>query len=262
MRVHKYAAITVMVGLAIGFTPGTATAKAHKCGVVDHRAAAGATIDDNTLEGVTSNAKRGFRSEIDGRVLLDGYTIYHENTWEQYTTGTGTPETSTAAYVDGLTTLDNNQQVPLMNEVITQVRRHDGKILMELDEPDAWTVPAIAGLVDTLKARNVWDQWIFTGTKGALSRLKEAAPNANVRYRKDNDETFTYDMAEKYGVDGLMVDAAFGERATNRWRNHGYKVWGRQSDKGEYRRLYRMGIRTLQTGAPGKWMNYCGRRAN
>lgn len=239
-----------------------ANAAGSRCDAIDHRAGGGSDIDDNTLQGVRDNARKGFRSELDGRVLRNGYTIFHENRWEQYTTGTGTPETSTVAYVKTIRTLDNNQRVPLMGDVITAVRRLDGRVLMEMDEPDAWTRTAIRGLVKKLRAHNVMDQWTFTATDPTLGRLKVIAPHAQVMKRASRDDGWTVDRARKYGVDGFLVGTEWGRRLADKWRSRGYKVWGRQAGSDEYRAMFGMGVRTLQTGTPARWEHFCRSRAS
>lgn len=255
---------TAIIGLLI-FTLSAPGQLAHasskgNCDSIDHRAGAGSTIDDNTLQGIKDNARKGFRSELDGRVLQDGgYTIFHENRWEQYTTGHGTPETSTTDYVKTLRTLDNNQRVPLMGEVIDAVRRLDGRVVMEMDEPTAWRPAAIRGLVKKLRNGRVFDQWTFTATDPVLGDLKRIAPRASVMKRASSNDGWTVDRAKKYGIDGFMVGTEWGKRLTNKWRDRGYKIWGRQTESDDFRAMYRMGIRTLQSGAPGQWENFCRR---
>lgn len=238
-------------------TPATLAEAKSNCDVIDHRAGAGAKNDDNTLEGLKSDASKGYISEVDGRVLLNGYTIYHENVWQNYTTGVGTPETSTAKYVKTLETLDNHQKIPLMNDVITQTRKTNGLVMMELDEPDAWTVKAITSLVTKLKKGHVWRGWAFTGTRGALLRLKSVAPHATVMYRLDGGEHIDFHMAHKYGIDILGVGNGFSDQRVKNWRHNGYDVWGRQTDPKSYSLMYDKGIRTLQTGSPHEWLAYC-----
>lgn len=238
-------------------TPATLAEAGSNCNVIDHRAGAGPKIDDNTLEGLKSDARKGFMSEVDGRVLLNGYTIYHENVWQNYTTGVGTPENSTVKYVKTLKTLDNGQSVPVMGDVITQTRRTEGLVMMEFDEPDSWTVKTITGLINRLRAGNIWHQWAFTGTKGALLRLKSVAPRATVMYRLDGGEYIDANMAKKYGIDILAVGNGFSKHRVTNWRHNGYDIWGRQTDPKSYSLMYNKGIRTLQTGAPHAWMSFC-----
>lgn len=248
-----------LIGVAVGFLVGVGVtaraADASPCRGIDHRSGATTTIDDDTLEGMARDARIGAISEIDAINLIDGYALYHENRWEQGTTGTGVPEETTGAYASTLTTLDNHQQVPTLNEALGQDRSDGHLVLMEFHDAWAWDQASVTEVAQRVADRGMLDHWYFTGTKGVLTMLKNTGLDTTVIYRPDDGEKVT-DPA-RYGIDGYAVPTSWTLQQVLDARAAGFKVWARQTGASEYPIRVAQQITTTQSDSPQGWVTYC-----
>jgi hypothetical protein len=238
-----------------------ANAAVTHCGVTAHRLGPTATIDDNTLEGLTRSTRLGARGETDLLPTTDGFVLFHQKRWEQGTTGIGVPWETTSAYADGLTTTGNSQQVPLFSKALTAAKNLDSRLLIEAHYwTEAWTPNLLEAAVGKVQQRGLTGQVWWTGTNAMMMALADIAPEATTVWRVDNDQTPTQAYVDSRSIEVLQVTPQTSAADINLWRSWGLRVTGRNTTVAEYQTAYNHGLRTVQTPTGGgirPWLDYC-----
>jgi hypothetical protein len=217
-------------------------------------------IDENTLEGLRRTTRMGVRAEVDFAPTTDGLVAFHPNLWQQGTDGEGHVWDTTQEYAAGLTTLPNRQHVPSAAEVLDQAAARGARLLIELHHWVHWQPEFLTHLVRRMDQLDLWDRVWITGTRGALTALRELV-DATVLWRADAESNLTLEAAQKLGVDLLAVSRGAPVSLIRFWRDAGYRVTARQSNIREYAWAMRRHILTVQTNTPVAWLRYCDRYA-
>lgn len=261
MRSHILTAAIIALPLTL-LAVGTGDATtANQCRALDHRASAGPN-DDNTIEGMKRDVARGGTwSELDAVAVIGGTMLFHEKRWEQGTNGTGRVEDSTYAYASTLRTSTYNQQVPTLTEALNYLDSSGGHALIELHHWPTWTPTHLSALVKKIKSRGLQGHVFLTGTRGALGALAHVAPHITAMYRLDRDEVFTRKQARRLSVEGVQVWWGFTAANVAAWRRAGFRVWGRQTEPGNFDARLRRGVLTVQSNYPGDWLRFCRSRS-
>jgi hypothetical protein len=233
-----------------------ADAATRVCRAIAHRMGSTASIDDNTLEGLRRSTRMGVRAEVDFAPTADGLVAFHANRWEQGTDGEGQVWETTQAYAATLHTTPNNQHVPSAAEVLVQAHDERSRLLIELHHWDHWQPAFLDHLVRKIDRLGLWDRVWITGTRGALTALRERT-DATVMWRLDRESSLTLDGARKLGVDLMAVSRGAPRHLIHEWRVAGYPVTARQSRIRGYAWAMSRRILTVQTNTPGAWLRYC-----
>jgi hypothetical protein len=226
------------------------------CRAIAHRMGPTPLIDDNTLEGLRRSTRLGARAEVDFAPTENGLVAFHANRWEQGTNGVGKVWETTQDYALGLTTRPNGQEVPSAAEVLTEAHDLHSRLLIELHHWVYWKPKFLTHLVQKIDQLRLWGRVWITGTRGALTALRERV-DATVLWRLDRESALTVDAAEKLGVDQIGVSSGARTAVIRSWRRAGYPVTARQTRVRWYGWAMRHHIRTVQTNAPSVWLAYC-----
>lgn len=109
--------------------------------IIGHRGAAG-LAPENTLAAIDSGISHGAAYvEIDVRQTKDGeLIIMHDKTVDRTTTGTGSVEDLTSAYMNTLFIKESHQKisVPTLKEVLDHCRNKNCRILLEIKDGDCY----------------------------------------------------------------------------------------------------------------------------
>jgi hypothetical protein len=226
------------------------------CRAIAHRMGPTARIDENTLEGLRRLTRMGIRAEVDFAPTADGLVAFHPNMWQQGSDGEGYVWDTTQEYAAGLTTLPNGQHVPSAAEVLKQTAALGSHLLIELHHWAHWQPEFLSRLVQKIDRLDLWDHVWMTGTRGALTALRDLV-DATVLWRFDDESIITIEAAQKLGVDLMAVPRGAPVSLIRTWRDAGYPVTARQSKIREYPWAMRHRILTVQTNTPGAWLRYC-----
>jgi hypothetical protein len=235
--------------------PGPAAA-ATQCDAIAHRMGPTARIDDNTLTGLRRSTYMGVRAEVDFSPTMDGLVAFHANRWEQGTTGRGMVWETTQHYARTLYTTPNRQEVPTAAEVLQLAHKRGSTLLIELHRWSHWKPKFLDSLVRRLDRLDLWHQVWITGTRGALTALRERA-NAMVLWRLDSNVDLTPRAAQKLDVDMIAVGSNISTDTINSWRDAGYPISARETPPAKWQWAVNNDILTIQTNRPAAWMHYC-----
>jgi hypothetical protein len=250
--------VAIAVALAVICTAPAAGAKEKLCGVQTHRFGPTATIDDNTLEGLARSTTMGARAEGDLVPLTDGFVIFHERLWQQKSSGIGVPWETDTAYADSLTTTPNGQQIVLLDQALDYAAAHGTKLILELHQwNEAWTQERVEEVIANVQARGMLGQVWFTSTIPGMTALAAVAPEAITVWRVEADQTPTTDFIANRSVEVLQVPHSSTVLEVQTWRSWGVLVQGRRVDPPFWKKAYRLGLRTVQTNEPLRWLRFC-----
>jgi hypothetical protein len=248
---------TTASALFVAIAPADAASRV--CRAIAHRMGPTPHIDDNTLEGLRRTTRMGVRAEVDFAPTSNGLVAFHANRWEQGTDGVGQVWKTTEEYAAGLTTLPNGQHVPSAAEVLFQAHDRRSHLLIELHHWAHWQPEFLDHLVHKLDQLHLWGRVWITGTRGALTALRDRV-DATVMWRLDGESTLTPDAAQKLGVDIMAVSPGAPVSVIRAWRAEGYPMTVRESKVRGYGWAMRHRILTVQTNSPAAWLRYCGKR--
>jgi hypothetical protein len=227
-----------------------------RCDAIAHRMGPTERIDDNTLTGLRRSTYMGVRAEVDLSATMDGLIAFHANRWEQGTTGHGMVWETTQDYARTLYTTPNRQEVPTAAQVLELAQKRDSTLLIELHRWSHWKPELLDHLVRRLDRLRLWDQVWITGTRGALTALRERV-NAMVLWRLDSNVDLTPRAARKLDVDMIAVGSNISMDTINSWRDAGYPISARETPPAKWQWAVNNDILTVQTNRVGAWMQFC-----
>jgi hypothetical protein len=255
--VRRLLAVTAAVGAAAALLVPAPAVAAGQCRAIAHRTGPTPQIDDNTLEGLARSTAMGARSEVDLMPTVNGLVAFHDNRWEQGTTGRGKVWETTQSYARRLLTTPNGQQVPTARELLLAADRQGSRLLIEMHRWSHWRPELVDNLVARVDRLHLWGRVWFTGTRGALAALRQRV-NATVMWRLDSDNDLALKAARNLDVDLVAVGPNISTATIERWRHDGYPVSARQTVAARFGWAVDHDIWTVQTDAPRAWLRYCG----
>jgi hypothetical protein len=255
-RLIGIVAALVTLSAVLVCLPAAAVHGVRHCRAIAHRMGSTPRIDDNTIEGLRRSTRIGARAEVDFAPTADGLVAFHANRWEQGTDGEGLVWDTTQQYAETLVTTPNRQHVPSAVEVLTAAHDDRSRLLIELHHWDHWKPEFLTHLVSKIDQLDLWDRVWITGTRGALTALRELV-DATVLWRLDGESRLTLHGAEKLGVDVIGIASGAPNSVLRSWRAAGYPLTGRQSRVRGYEWAMEHGILDLQTNKPSVWLRYC-----
>jgi hypothetical protein len=254
--VRRALSLAVLLSATAAMVAPAPAEAATKCDAIAHRMGPTARIDDNTLTGLRRSTYMGVRAEVDFAPTMNGLVAFHANRWEQGTTGRGMVWETTQHYARSLYTTPNGQEVPTAAEVLDLAHKRGSTLMIELHRWSHWRPELLDHLVRRLDRLKLWDQVWITGTRGALTALRERA-NAMVLWRLDSDVDLTPRAAQKLDVDMIAVAPNISMDTINSWRDAGYPISARQTGRAKWQWAVNNDILTIQTNRAGAWMQYC-----
>jgi hypothetical protein len=254
--VRRPLSLAVLVAVTAALLAPASAEAVTQCHAIAHRMGPTARIDDNTLTGLRRSTHMGARAEVDFTPTIDGLMAFHANRWEQGTTGEGVVWETTQDYARTLYTTPNGQEVPTAAQVLKLAHKRGSRLLIELHRWTYWKPELLDRLVRKLDRLHLWDHVWITGTRGALTALRERV-NAMVLWRLDTDADLTPRAATKLDVDMIAVGSNISMDTVNSWRDAGYPISARETPPASWQWAVNNDILTVQTNRAGAWMRFC-----